>query len=139
MLHLSNRALVENALKAARAGSLAAEAGMMADGGLYYDVLTGCHCAIGASLPQSVIDDLIRIGFNGIELRQMDWLVHDIDFEDVNFAADLQNAHDYSGDDLGPPDCIRRQAIPHDLMVWNNFSSPIEALEAILKSLPETA
>lgn len=116
MITITNKMLVENAIKAAREGWLARASGIGA-----YEYIsdltvdgpngpTPCRCAIGASLPPDALERLRtnppvrRIGFlsmadNARKVSRVPWAEYGVQFEDIAFAGALQYAHDR----FGPP------------------------------------
>lgn len=57
----------------------------------------GCRCAIGASLPDTVLDELEASGQNSSGLASVDWNDLSIEFENWWFATRMQDIHDHRG------------------------------------------
>lgn len=95
-MRITNRELVDNALKAAREGRLLALIeGANEDISYRNRDYRGCRCAIGASLPDDVLDALEKDGFNGQPVSDVPWSAYGVWFESRGFANDLQAAHDW--------------------------------------------
>lgn len=139
-MKITNRMLVENALAAARNGTLAAVVeGADANGYSYRDRdAYGCTCAIGASLPPSVLDHLEEECFNSQPINSVPWEALGVEFEDIKFAQDLQIAHDWFGEgDL--PSSFELKRIDRSIVAMSFYSdgSPEEMI-AFLETLQKT-
>lgn len=63
----------------------------------YIDPVTRCCCAIGAALPPTAAEDIAAdADWNGKIVAAVPWRHLGVDFENIEFAAEIQHIHDTS-------------------------------------------